>query len=342
MAETLSKVNDNKIRLILIPFFGIIIPNLAGLFYGVEIGTVLYWLGYIYFIFVSYTIYQGNRFLLFKQREHYNWFANPVQKLILLVFANIFYTAPVTVAMIAFWFYFAGFGGIDWEKIEVVTLMNVIAVIFVTHVYETVFLIKERESDRLQFEKLERAKAQAELEALKTQIDPHFMFNSLNTLSWLIEHDPQKALRFNESLADVYRYILMHKDKELVPLDDELDFLNSYFELIKLRFGDGIQMDFRITDAKNLYIPPISLQILLENVVKHNEFDTRHPLYVDLRVNDQEILFSNKIREKRTKRISSKNGLKNLAERYRLVTEKEIKIENQNSTFMIKLPLVNI
>jgi len=90
----------------------------------------------------------------------------------------------------------------------VTTLTNVICVLFVTHVYETVFLIKERQSDQLTFEQLQRAKAQAELQALKTEIDPHFMFNSLNTLSHLIESDAEQALRFNDKLANVYRYIL--------------------------------------------------------------------------------------------------------------------------------------
>ncbi len=122
------------------------------------------------------------------------------------------------------------------------TLTNVICVLFVTHVYETVFLIKEWQSDQLTFKQLQRAKAQAELQALKTQIDPHFMFNSLNILSHLIESDAEQALRFNDKLANVYRYILSNKDRTLIPLAEEIDFLNNYFTLLELRFDSGLEL----------------------------------------------------------------------------------------------------
>ncbi len=325
----------------MIPGFGIIIPNLSGLFGHVTYDTWIYWLGYIYFIFIAFVIWHGNRYLFFKQSEYYDWFKKPARKLVVLVFANVFYTAPVTFVMIYAWFVFAGFPEPDWDSMKIVLLMNVIAVIFVTHVYETVFLIKQRESDLVKFEKLERAKAETELEALKSQIDPHFMFNSLNTLSYLIENDKTKALKFNDSLSDVYRYILMNKSKELVQLKDEIEFLNNYFSLLKLRFGSGVQLQNKIKDFSDRFlIPPISLQILLENAVKHNEFNEDTPLIIDLTDEDNSVVVKNKIKEKLLQNKSSKIGLKNLNERYKLITGKEIEVSNSDKIFTVKLPLL--
>lgn len=340
MPPQAREIDDGLLRLIGIPFFGVSIPNFIGLFGALGPGDLFYWLGYIYFIGVAFSIWQGNRWLLFQQREYHNWFRNPVRKLINLVSANIFYTAPLTALLIWGWYRLAGLPA-DWNAIRVCVLVNVICVLFVTHLYETVFLIKERQDDLLEFEQLQRARAQAELEVLKRQIDPHFMFNSLNTLSHLIESEPDKALLFNDKLADVYRYILSHKDQVLIPLREEMDFLNNYFTLLRLRFGNGVDLLFPDETLTASYlIPPVSLQILMENAVKHNEFDEQQPLQMHLEMKDTSILFSNKKRVRRTLRPGAGIGLSNLNERCRLVTGREIEVETDADLFSVRLPLL--
>src|SRR5688572_14923904 len=269
-------------RLIGIPFFGIIIPNVTGLFGSLSFRDPGYWLGYVYFVGLAFLIWQGNRYLLFRTRKRFTWFDRPIEKLILLFMNNIFFTSPLTIAWLCLWYRSAGFSAIKWDSILIVTLVNVICVLFVTHVYETVFMVKEQQGEQLKNAELSRAKAEAELAALKNQIDPHFMFNSLNSLSYLISQDQLKASQFTENLAEVYRYILSQKDQTLVLLEDELDFTHKYTDLLHLRFGKALifKRAFDIALEKNYLIPPTSVFVAFENAVKHNEISETSPLEV--------------------------------------------------------------
>jgi sensor histidine kinase YesM len=336
-------IDDRLIRLLCIPAFGIVIPNLTLAFGSLGTGDVLYWLGYVYFISLSFFIWQGNRAFLFRQRRFYNWFKQPAAKVIGLLFANIFYTAPLTVAWMTLWYSFADIGPIDWDVIRAVTLINVICVVFVTHIYETVLLIHERRDDLLRVTQLENARFQAELTALKNQIDPHFLFNSLNTLGWLIQQDTRAAMSFNDSLADMYRYILTHKDRELVSLKEELDFLNHYVSMMQLRFGNALAIDIHSNDLnfEQSFLPPISLQILIENAVKHNEFSEEKPLHIRLDITTTDLLVSNIVNPRLHPRPSSGTGLQNLDERCRLTTGRGLDISKGNS-FSVLMPLMEM
>lgn len=337
------KLNDEKIRLIGIPFFGITIPNLTGMFGDLKLTDARYWLGYVLFIGLAAVIWQGNRYLLFRTRQRFTWFDKPVEKLILLCMNNVFYTAPVTVAWLCTWYNIVGFP-VKWETITVVSLINVICVLFITHVYETVFMVKEQQNEQLKNAELQRAKAEAELAALKNQVDPHFMFNSLNTLTHLIKVEPPKALEFTENLAEVYRYILIQKDQTLVLLDDELDFTTKYTDLLHLRFGQAliIKKRFNGSAGKEYLIPPTSVFVAFENAVKHNEISERTPMLIDVDLKDGMLYIINSVRERKNVGLSSKIGLKNLDERFRLVTGKGITATREEEKFVVQLPLVPI
>jgi len=338
------KLNDGLMRLIGIPFFGIAIPNLTGLFGNLSYTDVRYWFGYLYFIILAAAIWQGNRYLLFRTRKRFTWFDKPIEKLVLLFMNNIFYTTPLTIAWLCMWYNLAGFSAIKWDVILVVALMNVICVLFVTHVYETVFMVKEQQNEQVKNAELQRAKAEAELAALKNQIDPHFMFNSLNTLTHLIKVDGTKALEFTENLAEVYRYILSQKDQTLVLLDDELDFTHKYTDLLHLRFGNAliIKKSFNGTAGKDFLIPPTSVFVAFENAVKHNEISEKTPMYIDVDVREGNLFISNSIRERKNKAHSSGIGLKNLDERFKLLTGKKIITKREGESFIVQLPLIPI
>jgi LytS/YehU family sensor histidine kinase len=292
---------------------------------------------------VSSAIWHGNRYFYLRQRQSNDWFQHPARRIVQMLAGIVFYTVPCSLGMLWLWYLAIGFPA-DWAAIRFATLTSVICVVFITHVYETVYLIRQRESDMVTFEKLERAKVQAELEALKNQLDPHFMFNSLNALSWLIENDPRRALVFNDNLADVYRYILRNKDRALVTLAEELDFLSRYYALLKLRFEDAIHMEIPAArpEFDNLFLPPISLQILLENAVKHNEFSRERPLVTRLRLEPGFVAVENDIRPRRHPRPTSRVGLQNLSERFRLILSRGVEIVPGPNRFLVRLPLKSI
>lgn len=338
------QLNDNTIRLIGIPFFGIVIPNLTGVFGHLTVHDAAYWLGYPYFILLAGLVWQGNRYLMFRTRQRFTWFDKPIEKLILLFFNNIFYTTPLTIAWLCLWYRWAGFSAINWNTILIVALVIVITVLFITHVYETVFMVKEQQHEQTKNALLKQAKAEAELQALKNQIDPHFMFNALNSLSHLITTDSRKALQFTENLADIYRYILSQKDQSLVLLDDELAFVEKYTELLTLRFGHALTIQKHIngTSEKEFLIPPISAFIAMENIVKHNEISEQEPLKVTLKLEGTQMVVQNALREKRSIRHSSKIGLRNLDERFKMLTGKSISTKKTETHFSIALPLVKL
>lgn len=343
-AEQNVKLNDSLIRGLGIPFFGVAIPNIAGLFGELTYNDTAYWLGYFYFIALAALIWQGNRYLLFRTRQRFTWFDKPIEKLILLLVNNIFYTSPLTVAWLCLWYKFAGFPTIHWDAIQLVVLINVICVLFVTHVYETVFMVKEQQGEQLRNAELSRAKAEAELEALKNQIDPHFMFNSLNSLSYLITTDTHKASLFTENLADIYRYILSQKEQTLVMLEDELDFTHKYTELLHLRFGNAIvfKKHFNGSLDKQFLIPPTSVFVALENAVKHNELSEQFPLQVNINLHHDHLVITNKMRPKRNLQHSSGIGLRNLNERFKITVGKPIASDKNNNEFEVRLPLIPV
>jgi LytS/YehU family sensor histidine kinase len=235
-------------------------------------------------------------------------------------------------------------GQINWPVLKLTTIIILVAVFFMVNLYETVFLVRDVANDKVKREQLERAKAEAELEALKNQIDPHFIFNSLNTLSYLIEDKPEKARLFNDNLADVYRYILQNKARELVVLREEISFLQNYFLLLQIRFDKAVQLHIAITpqQTEQYLVLPISMQLLVENAIKHNEFSEELPLVVTITLENDTLRIHNKVKKKILRKPSSRIGLQNLKERYKLTTGREVVIEESESEFVVYLPVLRI
>lgn len=342
--EKSPRINDIGFRLILAPMFGIVIPLATGMININNLSNLGIKLSFLYTILIAVIIWEGNRYLHFSLRSYFDWYNKPLRKIIVVLVSISFYTIPVAVLLLTGWYKLFTNDPPNGQVITVTTLTIMICVIFITHIYETVFLVKASENEMLRNEQLERARAEAELEALKNQIDPHFIFNSLNALSHLIEEKPSKAKIFNDNLADVYRYILQNKAKELVLLKEELDFMLDYFSLLKIRFENAVHLELHIPEqAHHEYlVPPICLQLLVENAIKHNEFADAAPLVIAVVLKGDVLLVSNTVRRKMLFRESSKIGLNNLKERYRLTTNKDVTITESGEKFEVLLPLIKI
>ncbi|WP_299092724.1 2TM domain-containing protein [uncultured Tenacibaculum sp.] len=181
----------------------------------------------------------------------------------------------------------------------------------------------------------------AKFETLKSQIDPHFLFNSLNVLTSLISENPKQAEKFTTKLSKVYRYVLEQRNKELVPIQEELQFAKTYMELLQMRFEEAVK--FTIPEEvsnSELKIVPLSLQLLLENAVKHNVVSASKPLEIRIFEEDGFLKIQNNINPKEAIGKSTKVGLRNIADRYGLITDRNVQIINNNKTFTVCLPLL--
>jgi sensor histidine kinase YesM len=203
-----------------------------------------------------------------------------------------------------------------------------------------VFLIIQWQDALKREQKLREQNLIFQNETLKTQINPHFLFNSLNTLSALISTRPKTADWFIGRLSSIYRYILENGQKDKVSLKSEMDFISDYFELHKIRDEGKIILEIDTHNADNFMILPVSLQILVENAIKHNMATRENPLKISIYVEDQLIVVKNNLQKMPTQFKSTMIGLKNLGERLRLNTGKEMIIEETNNNFIVKLPLL--
>lgn len=205
----------------------------------------------------------------------------------------------------------------------------------------TFYYFKQHKNKQIAQQKKIAGEATAQLESLKNQIDPHFLFNSLNVLIGLIEEDQKNAITYTKSLSKIYRYILEHKDKEYVSIKQELEFANNYISLLQIRFEDAIE--YKI-DVHNLQetdsTVPLALQLLLENCIQHNKATERSPLKIKIFQEGDLLVVENNLQEKENKTSSTKVGLKNIRDRYLLISKKDIQIMRSEEKFTVKLPIL--
>ncbi|GAB3949110.1 hypothetical protein GCM10028805_24940 [Spirosoma harenae] len=202
-------------------------------------------------------------------------------------------------------------------------------------------LLKRWQENAVRAAELEKEKVQVQLDSLKNQISPHFLFNSLSSLDSLIDDNPALARQFLQQLSKVFRYVLQHKEKALVPLETELTFIKNYVSLLKTRFDGQFVVNYEIDDdVLDQQIVPVTLQILLENAIKHNVISEAHPLTVTIRANDGYLYVSNPIQRKRQVETSNKQGLENLTLLYSFLSKQPVEINESETLFFVRIPLL--
>jgi LytS/YehU family sensor histidine kinase len=207
-----------------------------------------------------------------------------------------------------------------------------------------IYFVNQSKQKELEAEALRTITSQARLQSIRNQVNPHFLFNNLNVLSTLVMTKNEEANTFIESFSSVYRYILNNQEKETVELREEIAFIEPYVFLLQKRYGTGFSISLDINPAYyTRHTIPVALQMLIENAIKHNVVSVHHPLTVRIFVNnDDELVVMNNVQLRTPDEPSSKTGLKNITERYKLIFGKDIMVNHTTNTFSVGLPLISI
>jgi len=337
-----SGVDDAAARLIVTPIVGIAIPNLAGMIDHSAHSLPGLAASYGWFILMAYITWEANLRLYLRFQDRTAWLTRPWHRVRLLIGLICLFTIPFT--MSAFWLWAALFADpmATWRSIAMAVVTVVAAVTFITHVYETLFVVREWGSDRLRNEWLRRENVEAELIALKSEVNPHTLFNNLNALSHLVEEGNPRAAAFVGALAGSYRYLLRTGSKRLVPLADELALLDQFLSLATIRYADALVVRVHVDAqaARRWMLPPVVLPELLENAVKHNELGADNPLEIEVRLEGDRLTVSHQKRPRADAVSSTGVGLENLALRFRLTTGVAARWGEGGGRFVVTLPLV--
>lgn len=219
--------------------------------------------------------------------------------------------------------------------INIFMVLSVILSIFGYH-----FFVQWKQ-EKITAAELEKEKALVQYDNLKNQLNPHFLFNALSSLNSLIFENPQLASDFLQQLSKVYRYVLENKEKNLVTLETEMNFVNHYVQLLKTRFDGSLNIKFDIDEqAREMKIVPVTLQVLFENAVKHNVTSKENPLSIDVRNENDFLLVRNNLQKKHVIEESNGQGLGNLKNLYRYLSDNEVVIEENEKSFTVKIPLL--
>lgn len=208
-------------------------------------------------------------------------------------------------------------------------------------IFHAIYFYKQAQENKVKDSQIVAKTESAKFQSLKNQLDPHFLFNSLNVLTSLIEENPSGAEKFTTGLSKVYRYILEQKDKDLVSVVDELKFAKAYMQLLKTRFEEGVEFEIAEgLETLDFKIVPLSLQLLLENAVKHNAITPQKPLHIKIYQEGTKLVVQNSYNPKQVLEKSTKVGLENIKQRYKLITKETVEVLQDNQLFVVKLPFL--
>jgi two-component system, LytTR family, sensor kinase len=292
------------------------------------------------FVIACFITWQGSLLIHIKLRALPGLLLEPIVKIAAIAASVAVYTACIATLSMLLW-YKVSHEIFNRETCLVYVAATAAVAVFFILISEIILLTEDREADVKLVNEMEEELNQAGLLALTNEMDPHFIFNSLNAMNHLILNNPMQAHLFNNNLASVFKYFLLNKNRKLIPIRDELDFIDNYFYLLQIRYENrlDLQVDPGVSTGA-LLIPPCALQVLIENAIKHNEFSVASPLVIKVSMNGQHLKISNNIRPKPYAANSTNIGLKNLSSRFKLICRKDIAVESAAGLFTVKLPLI--
>lgn len=289
----------------------------------------------------------GNGVINYLLDKKWDWLTQTNTRVYFGIVCTVLYTIPIVLAIDYFIFVvlqkMPANEFFSYRMIWVHLFYIILSLAVSTFMHARSFMINWKQASKIEVtqQKIIAGTASAKFESLKNQIDPHFLFNSLNVLSSLIEENPENAQRFTTSLSKIYRYVLEQKDKELVSVEEELSFAKTYMNLLKMRFENSLDYELKIdsipADAK---VVPLSLQLLLENTVKHNIVSEQKPLRIVIFIENNYLVIQNDFQKKDVLQERRGLGLQNIINRYGIITDRKVLIEQNEKTFTVKIPIL--
>jgi len=336
--------NDGLLMMIGIPLFSFIVPIV---FMGCRFDRPPYftWERFLSVICITTVIWLGNRYIMIYSRKKYPQFKEVRKRLFFQSGLMLVFTLVANIVLGQVFdkvFNREGFLSLA-DKLIHSNSAALFCTIMVIAVYESIYFMHQLKHSVEETEQLKRESISAELNALKTQVNPHFLFNNLNTLASLIPEDPKLAVDFVQQLSKVYRHILEVRDEQAILLREELDVMRAYAFLLQTRFGNNLEVDIDVPKEKlDKKIVPLSLQILMENAVKHNIVSSDKPLKISVAAANGKLVVSNNLQKKNQVNESTGIGLDNIRNRYRLFGNGEVEVKENGSSFIVSIPLLEI
>ena len=302
------------------------------------------WDKYVTTLVITSVLWMGSRQIMIYSRKKYPLFKEVRTRLIyqsiyMLLFTIVFNNL---LAYVADHFVFNyGFRSPGIDMLISSNAASIFCTIMIIAIYESIYFMNELRSSVEESENLKRESLSAQLNALRSQVNPHFLFNNLNTLSSLIPENPEHAVNFVQQLSKVYRHILEVKDEKSIPLKEELEVLNAYTFLLKTRFEKNLEVTINIPAEKlQQKIVPLSLQILMENAIKHNIISMEKPLSIRVFTEDGNLVVSNNLQVKNQVIENTGIGLDNIRNRYKLLGDKTVKVVSDHNSFNVYIPMI--
>ncbi len=325
-----------------IPLISFIIPIV---FMGCRFNRPPYltWDKYLVALGITATIWIGNRYIMVYSRTKYPMFNDVKRRLWFQSLLMFVFTVATNVAL-------GRAADSVFNRDQTFTPADIIihsnsAAIFCTimiiAIYESIYFMNELRKSVEEKEMLKRESLNAQLNALRTQVNPHFLFNNLNTLSSIIPENPKQAVEFVQQLSKVYRHILEVENEKSIPLRDELEVLQAYAFLLQTRFGDNLDISIDVPEEKmSKRIVPLSLQLLMENAIKHNIVSSDKPLKVYVFADNGNLVVRNNLQKKNQVNESTGIGLENIRNRCKLMGDGEVKVTESGTSFTVSIPLI--
>ncbi len=338
----LISFNDRWLRLIAIPIIGFMVPIL---FFGKSLdgGLRQYLPDWILSMVYTVIYYEGSLFFFVRVHRRFPLLSQTRQRIGWLAACTITYVIIVVTFVEPVVHRIFREGALDrsFSTLLFTYIAILIPAIFGLAIYESFYYFSRLRIALWEAEQLKQENTLSQLETLKNQVKPHFLFNSLNTLASIIPDDAELAVEFVLKLSKVYRYILEIRDLETVSLREELVSMKAYSFMLQIRFGDNLNIRINLPDERmNERVVPLALQILLENAVKHNIVSSQKPLHIDLFLANDNIIMRNNLQRKNQPTDSTGFGLQNIQNRYQLLADRPVNVIVTTQTFAVSLPLL--